>query len=244
MYTVIDPDIAEYLSHWMRHRDPLLDEMESYARENDFPIIGPLAGAYLYQLACMSNAKRVFELGSGYGYSAYYFLKAVGPTGMVHCTELSEKNIDLARDFLTRADLWDRVTFHQEDALSALERIGGSWDVIFNDIHKHQYPASIELAYHHLRPGGLFISDNVLWSGRVLDGKDDGSPDTAAIKEFTRPKGSSRLFFQYGTVLPSPCGARPRGSFVRSTGETLSFYSQIAFGNDILAAYVWLHSSS
>ncbi len=200
MYHVIDPDTAEYLSRWVRHHDPVLSEMESYAGANDFPIIGPLAGAYLYQLARMVNAKRVFELGSGYGYSAYYFLKAVGTTGIVHCTELAKQNIDLAREFLTRADLWDRATFHQQDALSALEKIGGSWDVIFSDIHKKQYPETIELAYRHLRPGGLFISDNVLWSGRILDGKDDGTPDTAAIKEFTR-----RLFAHDGfitTILP------------------------------------------
>ncbi len=200
MYNVIDPATAEYLSHWMRHRDPLLDEMESYAQENDFPIIGPLAGAYLYQFARMINAKRVFELGSGYGYSAYYFLKAVEPDGIVHCTEFSKQNIDLAREFLSGAGLWERTTFHQGDALAALQKIGSSWDVIFNDIHKKQYPETVELAYRYLRPGGLFISDNVLWSGRVLDGKDDGASDTAAIKEFTR-----RLFAHEGfitTILP------------------------------------------
>jgi predicted O-methyltransferase YrrM len=142
----------------------------------------------------------VFELGSGYGYSALHFARAVGQDGEVHCTELSAENIVLAEKFLTRAKLWDRVTYHQEEATAALKRVGGIWDIIYNDIDKDVYPATIELAYHHLRSGGLFITDNLLWGGRVLEDKGDDSTSTQSIKTFTQ-----KLFAHPGfstTIFP------------------------------------------
>ena len=128
------------------------------SRQRHFPIIGLLAGRHLYQLSRMIGARRVFELGSGYGYSALFFARAVGDQGEVHCTELSANNIQLAEQFLSRAGLWARVTYHREEATTALRRIGGLWDIIYNDIDKEGYPQTIELAYDHLRPGGLFIT--------------------------------------------------------------------------------------
>jgi hypothetical protein len=110
----------------------------------------------------------------------------VGESGAVHCTELDEENVRLAQGFLTRAGLWGRVTYHREEATAALNRVGGTWDIVYNDIDKDGYPATVDLAHAHLRPGGLFITDNVLWSGRVLDGEDDGSAATRGVKEFTR----------------------------------------------------------
>ena len=160
--------------------------MEALARERDFPIVGPVVGRHLEVLARAIGARRVFELGSGYGYSAYFFARAVGDGGEVHCTELSAANVDLARGFLGRAGLWERVTYHQEEATAALRRVGGSWDIVYNDIDKDGYPATVDLAHAHLRPGGLFITDNVLWSGRVLPGRDDGTAATGGVVEFTR----------------------------------------------------------
>src|SRR6185436_16920321 len=132
------------------------------------------------------GAQRVFELGSGYGYSALHFARAVGEGGVVHCTELDEENVRLAQGFLLRAGVWGRVTYHREEATAALRRVGGTWDIVYNDIDKDGYPETVELAHAHLRPGGLFITDNVLWSGRVLAGENDGKPATAGVKEFTR----------------------------------------------------------
>ena len=160
--------------------------MEALARERDFPIVGPLVGRHLLLLAQAIGARRVFELGSGYGYSALFFARAVGEGGEVHATELSEENVRLAEGFLRRAGVWDRVTYHRQEATAALRQVGGTWDIVYNDIDKDGYPATVDLAHAHLRPGGLFITDNVLWSGRVLAGGDDGSADTAGVKEFTR----------------------------------------------------------
>jgi caffeoyl-CoA O-methyltransferase len=183
---IVDAEIEDYLRRLYDDGDPVRLEMEALARQRDFPIVGPLVGRELLQLTLSIGARRVFELGSGYGYSALFFARGVGPGGTVHCTDLSEDNVRLAQGFLGRADVWERVTYHRDDAAAALRRVGGTWDIVYNDIDKTGYPEIVELAYAHLRPGGLFVTDNVLWSGRVLEERGDRTPETAAIQEFTR----------------------------------------------------------
>lgn len=192
-FHIVDPAIDDYLRGLYDDGDPVRREMEDLARQRNFPIVGPVVGRHLEVLARALGARRVFELGSGYGYSALFFARAVGESGEVHCTELSAENVALARGYLTRAGLWGRITYHQEEATAALRRVGGTWDIVYNDIDKDGYPETVELAHAHLRPGGLFITDNVLWSGRVLRGRDDGSPATRGVIEFTR-----RLFAHRG----------------------------------------------
>jgi predicted O-methyltransferase YrrM len=122
----------------------------------------------------------------------------------VHCTDTSEENVRLAKGFLTRAGVFSRVTYHKEDAATALRRVGGTWDIVYNDIDKDGYPDTVDLAYERLRPGGLFITDNVLWSGRVLPGQSDTAASTRGVVEFTR-----RLFGHPGfltTINPTRDG--------------------------------------
>ena len=173
-----------YLQELYYDADPVRQEMEALAKERNFPIVGPLAGRVLFQLTQMIGAKRVFELGSGYGYSALFFARAVGVDGEVHCTDFSDENKRQAEDFLGQAGVWPRITYHKEDALAALRRVSGTWDIIYNDIGKTAYPETIELAYQHLRPGGLFISDNLFREGKVLEQAEDEA--TQSIIEFTR----------------------------------------------------------
>jgi caffeoyl-CoA O-methyltransferase len=190
---IVHPRIAEYLRGLYDDADPVRREMEALAAEKRFPIVGPLVGRQLLQLAQAMGATRVFELGSGYGYSALHFARGMGEGGVVHCTELSAENVELARRFLTEAGVWSRIVYHQEEATAALRRVGGTWDIVYNDIDKDGYPETVDLAYAHLRPGGLFITDNVLWHGRVLAGESDGTAATRGILEFTQ-----RLFAHSG----------------------------------------------
>jgi predicted O-methyltransferase YrrM len=201
---IVDPGIEDYLRRLYDDGDPVRLEMEALAAQRDFPIVGPVVGRYLAVVARAISARRVFELGSGYGYSALHFARAVGEGGEVHCTELSAENVNLARAFLERAGVWPRVTYHQEEARAAFRRVGGTWDIVYVDIDKDGYPDTVDLAFEHLRPGGLLIADNVLWSGRILDGRDDGSKMTRGIQEFTR-----RLFAHKGflaTINPTRDG--------------------------------------
>src|SRR5262249_43295566 len=149
------PKIEAYLRKLYDDADPVRHEMEDLAKQRGFPIVGPLVGRDLYLHARAIGARRVFELGSGFGYSALFFARAVGPQGAVHCTDLSEDNARLAEGFLSRAGVWDRISYHREEAASALKRVGGTWDIVYNDIDKNGYPPIVDLAYEHLRPGGL-----------------------------------------------------------------------------------------
>ncbi len=172
--------------------------MEELASKENIPIVGPQVGRFLYQLAITIKAKRVFELGSAFGYSAYWFAKAVGTEGEVHFTDLSKDNIALANNFIDRMGYQDTIKVHIGDGSLLLDEISGEFDIIFNDIEKEDYPMVIDKAYRKLRKGGLFITDNVLWHGRVVS--DDKSPATEGVRKFTDLVLSHKGFNT--TILP------------------------------------------
>jgi caffeoyl-CoA O-methyltransferase len=186
---ITDPKIEEYIkAHLARHDDPVLLEMEAEAKERDFPIVGRMVGVVLEILGRSIGAKRVFELGSGYGYSGYWFVRAAGPDGEVHLTDGDPDNERKARDYLSRASLWDPVTFHVGDAVTALNATDGPFDIVYCDIDKDGYPQAWRAARDRIRKGGLYICDNTLWSGRVTGEVDDDMQQrrphwTEAIKE-------------------------------------------------------------
>lgn len=182
----------------MSSEDGLVLEMEELAREQSIPIIGPQVGSFLYQLAITINAKRIFELGSAFGYSAYWFAKAVGDDGQVYFTDLSKDNIALARDFIGRMGLENIININFGDGSLIIDEIPGEFDIIFNDIEKEDYPHVIDKAYNKLRSGGLFITDNVLWHGRVVS--EDRSPATEGVRKFTELLMSHTGF--YTTIIP------------------------------------------
>lgn len=181
---IIDPEIEGYLEHLLPPREPVVAEMEAQAEKNRFPIVGPLVGRLLYQLTLIHHAERVAEIGSGFGYSAYWFAKGLPKTGKVICTEGSADRIRQGKEFLTRAGLIDRVEFRQGNALELITQADGQFDIIFCDIDKASYPDALAIGLPLLRSGGLFVADNVLWSGRVTSASDD--PDTAGIQTFNK----------------------------------------------------------
>jgi predicted O-methyltransferase YrrM len=181
-------DVERYLTERaeVEHGDAVLADMEARAKEHGFPIVGRASGRYLELAARSIGARRVMELGSGYGYSAYWFARAVGPTGSVTCTEGSADNAVLAQDYLTRAGLWDLVTYHVGDALTSFAAIDGEFDVVYCDVDKDGYPDCWRAARDRVRIGGLYLCDNTIWDGRVADGSErDGRASgwTKAIVE-------------------------------------------------------------
>lgn len=195
---IVNSDIEKYLTEIIPERDPVLSDMEEFAAGREFPIVGPLVGRLLYILATSTKAKRVLELGSGYGYSAYWFAKAVGKDGKVICTDGSEENRNRAMEYFKRGRVSERIEFHVGDALKLIDSFDGEFDIIFNDIDKAQYPKVLRKVTPKLRKGGLFVSDNVLWSGRILDKKPDIA--TAGIVTFNRMLFASKDFFT--SIIP------------------------------------------
>jgi predicted O-methyltransferase YrrM len=176
-------DYMEGLLHNTNHR--VLTTMEAMALQQGFPIIGRIVGVFIHNLAKMINAQRVFEFGSGYGYSAYWFAKAVGETGQVICTDADPHNQLLAQLYLEDADLWERVDFQIGNAQERFEQTDGLFDICYNDVDKGEYPAIWRAAKNRIRAGGLYIADNVLWHGRVAvpDCEDVVAGWTEAVRE-------------------------------------------------------------
>lgn len=198
---IVHPEVNEYIERTLAEQDPILKEMGDHGRSIGFPIIGAQSGRLLHFLARSINAKNVLELGSGFGYSAYWFALAVGPGGKVVMTEGKQENQDRARDYFARAGMLDRVDFNVGDALEIANKYSGPFDVIFCDIDKHSYPKAIEIAHAKLRVGGILIYDNMLWHGRVVDQTD---PDTSAVLETTRLLLNDGTFFT--TIIPQRDG--------------------------------------
>ena len=186
MSGILEPQTEKYINSLLPARDALLREMERYAAKHDVPIVGPACARVLHQLALMIRARRVFEMGSAIGYSTLWLARAVGPRGKVFYTDGDPQNAERARDYLSRAGVLGRVQFLVGDALESLRSTRGQFDLIFNDVSKAQYPEVLRLAVPRLRAGGLLISDNVLWRGRVAEPAASDDSTTRTMLKFNR----------------------------------------------------------
>jgi len=181
---ILDPALENYLMQLLSPRDEILSEMERLAEKMRFPIVGPLVGRLLSQMARMIGARRVFEFGSGFGYSAYWFLKGMDGRGQVFYTDDEEENARMARGFFQRAGLLSHLQIEVGDALEIIDRQRDAFDIILIDCEKARYPTAFEKAVPRIRKGGLLIADNVLWSGSVI--KPSEEPSTIGIQTFNR----------------------------------------------------------
>lgn len=191
-------DVEQYLYDLLPPRDAVLRKMESEARKRSIPIIGPAVARFLYQLAVAIKAKRIFEMGSAIGYSTIWLARAVGERGEVYYTDGDPQNAKEAEGYFKRAGVSKQIHVRVGNSLELIQKVEGDFDIIFNDVDKHWYPDVFKLAVPRIRTGGLFITDNVLWSGRIARPKPDEW--TRKIQEFNRLIYSSKKLFT--TILP------------------------------------------
>ena len=201
---ITDPQVENYIRGLLaRHDEPVLLEMEVEARDSGFPAVGRMVGVVLEILARSIDARRVFELGSGFGYSGYWFARAIGPDGELHLTDGDLENERKALDYLGRAGLGKAVAFHTGDALSSFASIDGDFDIVFCDINKEQYPAAWAAARDRIRPGGMYICDNTIrWgAATVLEERDGQLGETvAAVRAHNEAVAGDSEFLT--TILP------------------------------------------
>ncbi len=183
---IVNLEVEHYLRALQPTNDPVLLEMEGRAERERFPIIGSQVGRLCSLLARSIGARTVFEMGSGFGYSTWWFAHAVGPEGCVVHTDARHTRSDEARAYMRRAGLLDRVRFEVGDALVSIERERSLFDVIFIDVDKHDYLRALDLARPRVRPGGLILVDNALWYGKVARPHDAADQETATIDAFNR----------------------------------------------------------
>ncbi|MCJ7830378.1 MAG: O-methyltransferase [Desulfobacterales bacterium] len=184
---LISTAVEAYLESLAPERPDELKKMEQQAAAEGFPIIGPVCGHLCYQLARLMGARRIFELGSGFGYSTAWFARAVEENGggVVHHVVWDAALSLAAQEHLAALGRQANVRYHVGEAVELLARTRGPFDLVFNDIDKHGYPASLPVIKSKLRPGGLLIIDNMLWHGRIFKDS-DRSADTRGVREFTR----------------------------------------------------------
>lgn len=198
-YEITTEAVETYVYAMLPERDEVLAQIEAEAVKRKVPIVGPAVGRVLHQLALISGAKTVFELGSAIGYSTIWWAKALGKDGRVTYTDSDHKNANEARGYFEKAGVADRIAIKVGDALELLSEEKREFDIIFCDIDKEDYPRALRLALPRIRKGGLLVADNVLWSGRVAE-KDPKEASTRAIQEFNRLIYSSPDLFT--TILP------------------------------------------
>jgi caffeoyl-CoA O-methyltransferase len=191
----IQEDVEDYLYELLPKRDAVVNEMEEYAAKNDVPIIGPAVARLLTLLVQISGAKRIFEMGSAIGYSTIWLARAAGPQAEVFYTDGNPENARRAQDYFRRAGIARRVHVQVGDAMALLKKTPGKFDFIFNDVNKHQYPAALRAALPKLRRGGLFLTDNTLWSGKAARPAAQGDEDTRGVQELNRLVYSSKDLF-------------------------------------------------
>ena len=158
----LDESIIRYIRALTPPTDPIIEEMGAIAQRESFPYVGPEVGATLRLLARLVNAKRIFEFGSGFGYSAYWFAGALPSNGQLVLTEVDEDELNLARDYLDRGDFGVPVEYELGDAMEAIHRYDGPFDVVLIDYQKERYVEAFDAVKSKVRPGGVIVADNVM----------------------------------------------------------------------------------
>ena len=196
----IQDDVEEYLYKLLPGRDAVITEMEAYAAENRIPIIGPAVARMLALFVQVSGAKRIFEMGSAIGYSTIWLAQAAGAKGKVIYTDGDPEKARRAKEYFRRAGVAKRIDVRVGIAQELLKKAPGKFDLIFNDVDKHQYPDALRAALPKLRRGGLFITDNTLWSGKAARPAAPDDVNTLGVQEFNRLVYASKEL--YPVLIP------------------------------------------
>lgn len=162
MSDVLPEDVEAVLSLSSAEPEAPLPEMAAHGEERNFPTVGPASGRALRLLAQLVGANRIFEFGSGFGYSAAWFLGALPEAGEIVLTDYDEDNLAEAQAFIERLPHGATVHYESGDAMETVERYDGPFDVLLIDHDKSRYVAALRKALPQLRPGGIVIADNML----------------------------------------------------------------------------------
>jgi predicted O-methyltransferase YrrM len=188
-------DVDRYIYDLLPKRDSVVNEIEAYAAENRIPIIGPAVARLLTLLVQISGATRIFEMGSAIGYSTIWLARAAGPKATVFYTDGNPENARRAQEYFRKAGVAKRINVQVGNALELVKKAPGKFDLIFNDVDKHQYPDALRTGLPKLKRGGLFVTDNTLWSGKAARPLEPEDKYTRGVQEFNRLVYASKELF-------------------------------------------------
>jgi predicted O-methyltransferase YrrM len=186
---ILQREQALYLETLLPARDELLLEMERYSETHHVPSSDPEVALFLALTAQAIKAKSALEIGTAIGYGAITLARAMGEEGRVTTIDPSHERVRIAQDFMRRAGVERQVEIVRAEALTALPRLKGPFDLAYLDAIKEEYSDYLRLIMPLMRQGGVIIADNVLWKGQVATGRllsPEQKESTEALLEFNR----------------------------------------------------------
>ncbi len=192
---LLPANLDRFVAETAPAHDDIQERMATHAADGGFPIIGQVAGSYLWSLARTTNAESVFEFGSGFGYSASWFLKGMSASGTIVLTEIDADELELAKTYLSEAGTADNAVFEHGDAMEIIEKYDGPFDVVLIDHGKTAYADAFRRVIDKVRPGGVVVADNIMdgpvWYEDLLpyletDDGDPGDDASAGILAYLR----------------------------------------------------------
>ncbi|GAM16128.1 O-methyltransferase [Mesobacillus selenatarsenatis] len=199
---MLSQELQNYIDSLIQPRNGLLLEMEEYAHQNGVPIMEPAGIETLLQFLRIQQPEAILEVGTAIGYSALRMAFALPQTKIV-TLERDEERFKLAVDYIKRADMHQQIIQISGDALELEEEVAGHgpFETIFIDAAKGQYKRFFEIYSRHLKPGGMIITDNVLFKGLVYNQEADSRRLRSLVKkidEFNRWLAANQ---EYDTVI-------------------------------------------
>ena len=191
MEYINNPLIEEYIKNLIPVDETIL-EMEKKAEQENFPIVDRIVGKFLYFLTVLKSPKLIVEIGSGFGYSGYWFAKGL-KRGKVVLTDYKDENLQKAKEFFKKGRLIDKAIFEVGDGIEIAKKYKNI-DILFLDLEKGRYREAVESLKENLSEDSIIVADNVLWKGKVIDKNPDKK--TKKIKEFTE-----YMFKEFDTVV-------------------------------------------
>jgi caffeoyl-CoA O-methyltransferase len=184
MDAILHREQAEYLDSLLLPDEPILEEMSLYAEEHRHPIADREVAQLMRVLLAMKPAKRILEVGTNIGYSVVVVGRAC-PGAVIETIEISRETLDVANEFIQRAEVQSTVVFHHGAALDVLPRLEGPFDYVFLDCVKYEYIDYLDLLLPKVSTGGVIVCDNLLWKGRVAkEGQASNDRNTVGLSRF------------------------------------------------------------
>ena len=185
----IPDDLDSYV---VAHSEKEPELLKQLTRETHQKILQPrmLSGAYqgrvLSMISKLVNPTNILEIGTYTGYSALCLAEGLKPEGKLHTIDINEELESFQKKYFDNSIFKDQIIQHIGNALNIIPNLDLKFDLIFIDADKPNYPAYFELIIHKLNPGGIILSDNVLWSGKVIEKVQEDDISTQALLEYNR----------------------------------------------------------
>lgn len=197
-WSILAPEVAAYVEALANRGGAALAAVEDEGYRDGWPIVGAAEGSLLHILARSVGARRILELGTAIGYSGTWWARGLRDAGELVTVEADPETAKTAEANFAKTGVGGRVRVLVGPAEKILGDLKGPFDIVFVDINKDGYPKVLEPCIRLLRVGGLLVTDNVLWKGKVA--RQDRDPETRAIREYNKRLANDPRML--ATILP------------------------------------------